>query len=372
MCYGADNPGLGGTRWDDWTFRAVSPFDGTLLWNYGRNQPIAGYRCAPRFDRTSTEPIYEVLYLAGENVIIQSNYDGTGARIVGRHRTGCPRPAMHRIRSKIRSKRFYGQSAISQPVRYYTNATMRTLLGLEINREFYTTPQRWAVNVEMSAFTDSDNPTEEEKRVAGWKAAAGKVFAYPPPEDGEPAAQIGQFNAAPPTPYLEQLRGYSQLLASATGMPRAYLGFSTENPPSADAIRAWLERLVRSVKRQQRLISPDLREIGWVLHTVHTGSLVDVKDFKLNVSEEWENPATETLAADTDAVTKLVAAGVVDPTSDWVYDRIRMPEHQRKANRAALKAKQSAEQLSAILEKAKQIPVAGEAQKALNMTGSEP
>lgn len=334
-----------------WRLKSISPLDGTVMWDYPNDRPLVGYRRVPGSIESNNESVIEIMYLPWRNLVLESKRGlEEDPVIIHSQETGCPRPAIARIRSKMRSKRFYGRSMITPPVRYYTDAAMRTLLGMEINREFYTTPQRWAMNADMSMFTDSENPSKQERIEAGWAASQGKLLALPPPEAGEPSPVVGQFTAAPPTPYIEQLRGYSQLLASATGMPSAYLGFTTENPPSADAIRAWLERLVRSVIRQQRLISPDLREIGWVLHTVINGSRVEWPDFSRDVVEKWENPATETLAADVDAVTKAISVGITDATSDWVFDRLRIPESQRLELRAKARQKESANKLSEILK----------------------
>jgi hypothetical protein len=41
-----------------------------------------------------------------------------------------------------------GRSEITKPIRYYTDAAARTLLGLEVNREFYNAPQRIGLNVD--------------------------------------------------------------------------------------------------------------------------------------------------------------------------------------------------------------------------------
>lgn len=342
--------GWGGGK--DWNLKSVSPFDGTILWDYASDSPLAGYRRVPGSYMTGDDTFFEILYLPWRNIVLQTSANfGDTPKIVDVHETGCPRPAVSRIRSKMRTKRFYGRSMITPPVRYYTDAAMRTLLGMEINREFYTTPQRWAMNADMSLFVPSDNPTKEERVQAGWEATQGKLLILPPPEVGEPEPQVGQFSSAPPTPYIEQLRGYSQLLASATGMPSAYLGFATENPPSADAIRAWLERLVRSVGRQQRLISPDLRELAWVMHTVVNGSRVDWTEFCHEVSEKWENPATETLSSDVDAISKAIGSGAVTATCDWTYDKLRIPENQRAGLRADLKAKSAAESLTELLKR---------------------
>lgn len=258
-------------------------------------------------------------------------------------------PVVTQVRNKLRSRYWYGRSLITPAVRYYTEAAARTMLGMEINREFYTTPQRWAMNADMSLFTASDSPSQSELVEAGWRVTMGRMLALPPNEPGENSPQVGQFSAAPPTPYIEQLRCYSQLLVSATGLPSAYLGFSTENPPSGDAIRAWLERLIRSIEGQQRLISPDLRRLGFQLARVHGRDVPVLAEFSNLVAETWESPATQQLSAESDALVKLIGAGVVPATSGFVLDRLRVPLDQRQAMQAELVKQQADKRLGTML-----------------------
>lgn len=343
-----ENPTTGGNP-EEWQIRSVSPLAGTALWDVFHDRPRAGYRkveTAPEDEST-----IEVLYLPGTNVTIRSTPENA-SEVIDRRRTFSPIPAMARIRNGQRVNKWYGASAITKPVRYYTDAGMRTLLGMEINREFYTTPQRWAMNADMSQFLESDNPTREEKIKAGWDAAAGKMLALPPPEPGDPGPVVGQFSAAPPTPYLEQLRGYSQMVASATGMPSAYLGFTTENPPSADAIRAWTERLVRTITAQESRMTPDMMSVGWLLENARMSSTSTFQDFQNRVRLRWENPATETLAANVDAGVKLVSVGAVSATSDWFYDLLRMSQEDREEQRRLIKQQQAKEQMIAKLAQA--------------------
>ncbi|MCK7676349.1 hypothetical protein [Corynebacterium pygosceleis] len=321
----------------EWSAVSVSPLEGTAIWDVMRDAPIAAYRQIDTSEYAGEAGMsLEVLYLRDRVVLLQSRVGASTVQLSVPHRLDVP-PVV-RVRNKIRSRRWYGKSLISPPVRYYTDAAVRTLLGMEINREFYTTPQRYALNADMSMFTESDNPTRSEKIKAGWDAIAGRMLAVPPPEEGDPAVDIGQFTAAPPSPYIEQVRCYSQLLASATGIPSAYLGFSSDNPPSGDAIRAWQERLVRSVQAQQKLVGPDLRRLAWMTLTVTDGTSVSWGEFASKVSEKWADPSTPTFASDVDASVKLIQAGAVGAQSDWVYDKIRVPESERAELRAAARA----------------------------------
>lgn len=320
-----------------WKTQSVTPMNGTLIWDAQDQRPMYGMRTRQLHDGT----IQDILYLPYYTLYLKADgaTDGTGPEIQDVVYTGMPIPLMFRMRNHLRSNQWYGRSMLTRSIRYYTQAAARTLMGMEYNREFYTAPKWHITNAQMNMFTESENPSEREKIRAGWKATTGSVLTLPPPEPGDPEMQIGQFQANPPTPYVEQLNAYGQKISSATGIPVSYLGFVTENPPSADAIRAWLERLIRSCQAQQRLTNPDLKHLGWALHSLNNDNPVDWRTFASSARELWENPATPTLASDADAIAKLADVGTIGATSDWAYDRLQISEEEREDFRSAQRAR---------------------------------
>src|SRR5699024_10091477 len=110
--------------------------------------------------------------------------------------------------NRVRGSRDFGRSEITKAVRYYTDAAARTLLGLEVNREFYNAPQRVGLNVDDSMFED-----ENGQPVAPWTSIMGRIWNVPPNEEGLPEPKVTQFNPASPAPYIDQVQGYAKLLA---------------------------------------------------------------------------------------------------------------------------------------------------------------
>lgn len=229
------------------------------------------------------------------------------------------------IPNRMRSGKTYGHSEITPAVRYATDHGMRTMLGMEYNRELYTTPQRWMANVyPEDVGMDVENPQKRKERA--WSAAMSNYVIAPPASEEESNSlvqpTIGQFASSPPTPYIEELRALTQIIAAESAIPVHYLGFITENPSSADAIRQAEARLVKKAElRQIELSQVMTRMVAPLLwHIVMGERIPDAVRDGLDVL--WRDPATPTRAAMADAATKIVGAKVAPPRSSVIYDML--------------------------------------------------
>lgn len=235
-----------------------------------------------------------------------------------------PRLPVVAVPNRVRGSRDLGRSEITKPIRYYSDAAARTLLGLEVNREFYNAPQRIGLNVDDSMFED-----ESGNAVSPWTSIMGRVWNVPPNEEGMAQPDVKQFSPASPMPYLDQIQGYAKRVASEAGIPTTYFGIETSNPASADAIRAAEARLVKRAERRQASFGRSWLEVGRLALLVRDGELPDTYD--TSVSTKWRDPATPTRAASADEATKLIASGVLPADSSVTYDRVGLsPAEQRQ------------------------------------------
>lgn len=259
------------------------------------------------------------LYLPDQTVTVVKGPAGWAVANRDEHKLG--RVPVAVLPNRPRASRMEGRSEITRPVRSLTDQGVRTLLGMEINREFYSSPQRWAVNAGEDAFVSADGST-----VTGWEAVMGRMLAIPANEDGS-EVKVGQFNPASPAPYLDQVRGLSQMLAAEGAIPSTYLGFVTDNPSSADAIRQAEARLIKRAERRQVIFGRAWREVGHLALLVRDGKVPD--NFNA-VSSRWADAATPTRSAAADEAVKLISAGILTPDSRVTYDRIGLsPAEQR-------------------------------------------
>ena len=262
------------------------------------------------------------LYYNGETTTFQPS----GGRWVAVERDshGLDRLPVVAVPNRVRGSRELGRSEITRAVRYYTDAAARTLHGLEVNREFYNAPQRIGLNVDDSMFQDeAGNP------ISPWSSIMGRVWNIPANDDGMPAPDVKQFAPASPAPYIDQVKGYATLLAAEAGIPAAYLGFQTDNPASADAIRAGEARLVKRAERRQGSFGRAWLEVGRLALMIRDG--VVPEGYDTAVSTKWRDASTPTRAAAADEATKLIAAGVLPADSSVTYDRVGLsPAEQRQ------------------------------------------
>ena len=257
-------------------------------------------------------PVGATLFLPDETIAVvpaSGSWD-----VVDRDRHGAGRVMAERLVNRTRASRHWGRSEITRPILSYTRAAMRTLVRSEVSSEFFSQPQRWALGVDKNAFTKEDGSP-----ASPWEAYIGFIWALSDPDD--PDAQrpsLGEFSSASPTPFIDLVKMYSQLVAGEAALPPTWLGFVTENPASADQIRATEARHVSRAERRQAVFGAAWRQI--LLDAAALTHHGRVPDALRPARIQWRDAATPTRAAATDAVTKLVASGVLPATSRVTYE----------------------------------------------------
>src|SRR5690606_28671743 len=251
------------------------------------------------------------LYLREQTVFLEAPTGAGNLRVVHRAKHGLGRPLVVPLVNRPRVGRPWGRSEISRAIMSYTDSAVRTLLGMEIAREFYSSPQLALLGVAEEAFVNADGSAK-----TAWEVYLGRVLALTRDEDGE-LPHVQQIAAASPAPYLDQVRGLANLVAGEAAIPASYLGFVTDNPSSADAIRVSEARLVKRAERRQRIFGSAWCEVMRMALLVRDGA---VPDEARGLAARWGDAATPTRAAQADAVMRLVSAGVLPANSEVTYE----------------------------------------------------
>ena len=149
------------------------------------------------------------------------------------------------------AKRPFGHSRISRACIAYTQTALRTIKRSEVSAEFYSFPQKYVLGLSEDA--------EFNNRLA----AISSFLYFPQDGDGDHPI-VGQFQQQSMTPYTEQLRTLASLFAGETGLTLDDLGFATENPSSAEAIKAGHENLRLTARKAQRTFGTGLLNVGYL------------------------------------------------------------------------------------------------------------
>lgn len=191
-------------------------------------------------------PELEAYFLPGRTEYYQ------GDKLIRVDTNRAPYPLLVPIIYRPDAMRPFGHSRISRACMNLMQGALRTLLRSEVSAEFYSFPQKWVSGLSQD--------TEELDKL---KATIASVLTFTKDEDGE-APKLGQFTQQSMSPFTEQLRTFAALFAGETGLTLDDLGFVTDNPSSAEAIKASHENLRLAARKAQKTYGSGLLNVGFL------------------------------------------------------------------------------------------------------------
>lgn len=163
-----------------------------------------------------------------------------------------PYPLLVPILHRPDAVRPFGHSRISRACMGIVQGALRTLKRAEISAEFYSFPQKYVLGTSSDA-----EPLER------WRATISSFLEFTKDGEGD-KPQVGQFTQQSMSPYTEQLRTFAALFAGETGLTLDDLGFVTDNPSSAEAIKASHENLRLAARKAQRTFGSGFLNAGYL------------------------------------------------------------------------------------------------------------
>ncbi|MDC8982549.1 phage portal protein [Mycobacterium marinum] len=203
----------------------------------------------------------------------------------------------------------YGFSEIDD-VAPLTDALNKSLADMMVTSEFVGRPRRWATGIELTEepVTDGDgNPVLDE---------AGEPVmteVNPIPEGARAmisesdAARFGQLDAANLSGYEASVRVILGQIMAVSTLPAHYVGIFTDNPASADAMRAAEASLTARAEARQATFGRAWEQVARLVVGVRDG--LDPSAIACRV--QWADAATRSVAQEADAVVKLYQAGLL-------------------------------------------------------------
>jgi hypothetical protein len=206
------------------------------------------------------------------------------------------------------------------------DAANKMATDMMVSGEFHAMPRRWALG-----FSEEDFVDEHGRQLDTWSRIAGRVWAS---EKGPKEAAVGQFPEADLGVFHNTIRLFAQLVVQLIGLPMSYLGMPTDNPASADAMRASEARMIKGAERMTTPFGGSWKQVSGLFLRIKHGE--DVPNNVKSLTTTWRDPATPTRAQMADATVKLTSGDnpILDPEQgriDLGYD-----EEQRRRIRAAL------------------------------------
>ncbi|TVL89746.1 phage portal protein [Streptomyces sp. SAJ15] len=299
-----------------------SPLDMTLLWDARVRMAVAALRECQQdgLVESGVEDRMIVLYLPGQTVQAMPSPSG-GWEVIDRDIHNLGVVPVVRMANRQRTADRVGKSEITPEVMSITDAACRRLMGIEVAAEFFGAPQRYILGASESAFQDAEGNAK-----SAWETYIGRVLALERDEDGQ-IPSVGQFAAHDPTGMTRIIDLYARIMATQLGLPPHMLGYTSDNPASADAIRSAEAMLVKKAERRTRRFGAAWRQAMRLALWVRDG---EPPDKSRRIECVWRNPATPTIAAQTDAAVKMVQAGILRADSDVVLEMAGLTEGQRQ------------------------------------------
>lgn len=180
-----------------------------------------------------------------------------------------------------------------------TDAACRTLTNMQLAQELLGAPLRGLFGVDDEDMEDADgNP------VSAIDLYMGRLLT----SENE-NAKIMQLAGADLRNFTEVIQTYARQVSILTGIPQHYLGLGTDNPTSADAMRAAENQLVKRVERHQRVFGEAWEKVMRVALAIQGRSI----DRATRLETVWRDASTPTMAAKMDAAVKGKEAGLYGP-----------------------------------------------------------
>ncbi len=190
------------------------------------------------------------------------------------------------------------------------DALNKSLADMMVTSEYVGRPRRWATGIELTeepVFDEDGNPVLDEND------DPVTTEVNPIPEGAramvseQADAKFGQLEAADLAGYEASVRVLLGQIMAVSTLPAHYVGIFTDNPASADAMRAAEASLTARAEARQATFGRAWEQVARLIVAVRDG----VDPASVNVRVHWADAATRSVAQEADAVTKLFAAGLL-------------------------------------------------------------
>lgn len=280
-----------------------SALNASAVWDWRRKRIKYALVVADRKKRRGTDdydPVAVNLYTESDVWEIERTSDLWTAK-QNPHKMG--RPLIEALVYRPTIDRPFGRSRITRDVMEIIDNATRESVRTEIHSEFFTSPQRVILGADPS--TLFANKSQQE-------AYLGSFLALTANEDGD-IPQVTQFAQASMQPHLDYMKSLATRFSAITNVPVSEMGIVQDNPSSAEAILAAKEGLVLEAEDLNASNGEALKNVAkMTIAILQNKSFYELTDAENSVCARFRNPATPSIASQTDAVVKQASATAGD------------------------------------------------------------
>lgn len=256
-----------------------------------------------------------VYYTPGETLLMRKEYGGW--RTVGRVSTGARVPAIVPLVNQTRVSNPRGVSEMDELITI-SNAASRSMTGLQIGQELMVMPVRALFGDGLEAVRSS-TPEGRRKKL---EIYFGSMLT------GPKGSTLQQLPGADLTSLIKTVEMYARIICAQTGIPPSMLGIATDNPSSAEAMRAAKERLITRAETKQTLFGDAFEELAR-LGLAMVGSRVEGLELLECV---WRDPATPSFSSKAENALRAQAQGVI--SAETARDYLSLTPEQKRREKA--------------------------------------
>lgn len=283
------------------------------LWDDGLKEIRAGLVVVESRARAATDertPTCVEVYTADAVISIRRTWLYRWEAYYLPHSMG--RPLMEPMPYEPTLEQPFGHSRITRTVMSLTDDAIRQRARMEVAAESAALPQMWLLGTAMRMINDGNK----------YDASMGSINEITKDKDGD-SPTIWQSTQLSMQPHTEYLRTLASQFSSATNVPLAELGVTTDNPSSAEAIYAAKEPLVVDAQNLNKGNEVALRNVALMcLAFMRDTDFAAQRDAGHSISVHWPDPAYPSVGSMADAVVKIATAIPAIAESEVILERL--------------------------------------------------
>lgn len=195
----------------------------------------------------------------------------------------------------------YGRSELTPPLLSLSHAANKIATDMMVAAEFHAIPLRAIFGIGPDDLVD-----EKGDRMSALQVIMGRLLAVAGDGSGSDV-KPHEFTASSLSNFHETLNQLGRHAAGLIGVDPSVLGYTSDNPASAEALKAREIRQIKRAERKQRAFGGGWERAGRLVRRFQEGDW-DPKAKRLETI--WRDAATPTRAQASDAAVKLLTQGI--------------------------------------------------------------